>query len=113
MSLRFGGSAGLGVVERPDEILVADAHLDREGALPGGGGPAVEVEELGDDLGATKTPEARRSEHHGIQIALRHPREPGVDIAADVDDLEVGAPATQLSSAARRAGADPRPSGVC
>ena len=70
------------------------AHLDRERALAGRGRPVREVEELGPRLEPAEAAEAGGGEHHGVEVdSSVTQREPGVDVAADVDDLEVGAAA--------------------
>ena len=82
-----------------DGISYKWSDFDGEGTLARRGRPAVEVEQLGDDVSPAEAAEPCRREDHGIQIAFGHACEPRVDIAADVDDLEVGTAPTQLCRA--------------
>ena len=92
--------------------------LDGERALRRRGRPASTAEELGDRVEPAQPVEPGGGEHHGVEVALgviaADAPEPGVDVAADVDDLEVraaraaaapGAAASRCRRARRRAGA--------
>ena len=89
-------------LELPGAALAA--HLDRERALAGRGGPVGELEELGRGIRSPEAPRPGGGEHHRVESCPTSTRaEPRVDVAADVDDLEVGAGRAQLRDAARRA----------
>ena len=93
-----------------DWVRPAGAHLDRQGTLARRGRPGGQLEKLRFEGGQQPEPaEAGGREHDGIEIALHHATEPGVDVPADVDDVEVGAQRAQLRHPARRSGADAGP----
>ena len=80
----------------------------RERALTGSGRHLGEGERVGDGVGAAEPFETGGGEHHGVEVAVGDASETGVDVAADVDDLEVGTAGLQLRDTARRARADTR-----
>ncbi len=97
------------MVDAPHEMLVARAHLDGERALSRRGRPAVEVEQFRGRVQATDPLEAGGREDDRVERALRilvsDATEPGVDVAADVDEMQIGPAHRQLSATTRRSGA--------
>ena len=89
------------MVESADEALVAGAHLDGEGSLTGRRGPEVRVEVLRDDVGAAEAPQTRGGEDHRVEVTGGDPREAGLDVAADVDDLDIRPLPAQLRHSPR------------
>ena len=86
----------------------AGADLDGERALAGRGHIVVGAERLGDGVEPARAgpgPRGRARRRRGRRGATGA-REPGVDVAADVDDVEVGPGGAELGGAAGRAGAD-------
>ena len=84
----------------------SDAHLDGQRALAGGRRHDVGAERLGDRVQTTEPGEAGARQDHRVEV-VRDALEAGVDVAADVDDVQVRACGEQLGAAAGRAGADP------
>ena len=86
------------------------ADLERERALRGCGGPAPDVEQFGCVAEPPETFEAGRREHEPIDptvvVRVVQAPEPGVDIAADADDIEIGSSREQLGAAPGRARPD-------
>ena len=107
---RHGGRV-CGVVEHGERSASAGrrrrAALDRQRALPGGGQHLERVEHLGGLVERGRAGPARRGR---ARRRRRRPSatlpDPGVDVAADGDDLEAEAEGAQLGGPARRAGAD-------
>ena len=94
------------MVHAVEPLLLAGPRLDRESALPGRDRPGVEVQIFADLRFAPKADETSRREHHGVEFALGHTAEAGVDVAPNVDHLQVGTAGQQLRSAPGRPGAD-------
>ena len=91
--------------------LESGADLDGERALAGCGRHDVGAERLGDRVEPPEPGQSRAGEHDGVEVAgsgggAGDAAEAGVDVAADVDDVEVGAGGEELGRAAGRAGAD-------
>ena len=101
-----------GVVERPQHGVqfrgLLLGRLDRERALAGRGRPADELEELGHRVEPAEASRPAAASTTASRSPAADPAEAGVDVAADVDDLEVGASGLQLGHAAGRTRADPR-----
>ena len=72
-----------------------------------GGGPAIDSQVLGDGIIATQTLEACRGEDDGVEVGghtlpvAENARQARIDVAAQLDDLELGEPAAQLRPATR------------
>ena len=103
-----GRGAGRGVVERRErgDEVVAGAALDGEGALPGGPEASGEDRAPRSPRRATEAGQAGAGQHDGVVLTGCDLADPGVDVAADVDDLEAKAERGELGSPARRPGAD-------
>ena len=86
--------------------LVLDARLERQTALPGGGGHDLERERLA--LLAAQSGEAGRRQHERVVAALAQASQSGVDVPAQVLDAQVGPPGEELRAAAEAARADRR-----
>ena len=80
--------------------------LDGECPLADSGKHHVGAETLGDDISPAETTDAGSGEHNGIILTFLHFGDSGVDIAADVAEIEIGAEAGELRDAPERAGAD-------
>ncbi len=91
--------------------VVRAAALDRQRALAGGGQHLDGVDRLGDRVEAAEPGQPGARQDDGVELAVRDQPEPGVDVAADGDDLEAEAERAQLGGPPRRAGADPRAGG--
>ncbi len=113
------GEAGLGVVERGDGVADVDvvggfgedgigcgASLEGERALAGCGAELVEGKTLVDRFGAVEAVEAGAGEDEGVTVAGVELAESGVDVAAELDELHVGAQGEELGAAAWAGGAD-------
>ena len=80
------------------------AGLDRERSLTGRG---HELHEHATGLVSSAEPlEAREREHDRVELALGELAQPGVDVAAHADHLEVAADGADLCRAPQAAGAD-------
>ena len=87
-------------------VAVVGAPLERERALAGGGQHRVGVE---DGAGLARAPEPAQPgerEHDRVALAVGELAQAGVDVAAQVDDLEVGA-RPRAAAARRRSDAVP------
>ena len=91
--------------DHPAGFLVGGAALDPDRALRRGGEKLVERVA---DLAMMKPVEPGGGEQGGVAFARRKLGQPCVDIAANGDDVEVGADAEQLRGAARGRCADDR-----
>ena len=99
----------LAVVPARDEILLTDAHLQRQRTLPGLGQHHLGVEPE-PDLGVEPEPvETARGEHDGVEATLAPLAQPRVDVPAQRLDRERRLEREQLGPAAGRGGADPHP----
>ncbi len=90
------------MVASPSRTSIASAPW------PGSGRPRVDAEEVGDRAEPAEPFEAGDREDHRVEASVGDVREPGVDVAAKVDHLEVGTPREQLGATSRRTGADAR-----
>jgi hypothetical protein len=88
------------VIEPVEITDLAGTHLDRERPLRRGGRPPVDPQELGRRIQPPEPVEPRRREHDGIEV-VADALQPRVDVAADLDHVEVGPPRQQLRAAAR------------
>ena len=107
-ALGLDGGAGGRVVERGErrhQVGVGRAALDGQGALAGRGKHLERVEHLGDGVEPAEPREAGPGEQDRVE-PVAHLAQPGVDVAADLDDLEPETERVQLRGAPRRAGAD-------
>ena len=98
---------------------VGGAAFDRQGPLPGGGQHDVGLEVLADRVEPADPVQSGGGEHDGVEVAalaVHHgvgrvarqagdAAEPGVHVAADVPDVQVGPGGAQLGRAARGTGA--------
>ena len=113
------GQARRRVVDRGDALRqrsgCVGADLERQRALRGRGGPCADVEELGCLTEPPESLESRGGQHEPVHAAVIvgvvEAPQPGVDVAADADDLEIGSGREQLRAPARRPGAHARARG--
>ena len=95
----------------PSGPVTSATDLDREGALTRGGHDPLGVDQLGDAGPPAEARQAGSGEDDGVQAPGRtvvgHAGHPGVDVPADVDDLEVGPGHRELGAAPGGPGADP------
>ena len=91
--------------------MTRGTDLDREGALTRGGHDPLGVDQLGDAGLPAEAGQAGGGEDHGVQtpgrMVVGHAGHPGVDVPADVDDLQVGPGRCELGAAPGGPGADP------
>src|SRR5690606_6862033 len=105
------GGPGVRVVEHGEQSsgrVVVDAALAREGSLAGSGQHLDRVEDLGGLVRATQAEQTGAGQHDGVELTAGHPADPGVDVAAQLGDLDAEAERVELTDAARAAGADAR-----
>ena len=91
--LRGDAAARRFVVQRGEERfgqLVVVAALDSERALPDRRQRDLGLENPGRAMLETEPDEPGAREHDGVALAFVHLAEPGVDVAAHRDDLEIG-----------------------
>ena len=81
-------------------------HSHGERSLAGSGKHLERVEDLGGLVGAAEAQQAGAGEHDRVELAAGDLAEAGVDVAAEVDDLDPEAQGVAAGCAARRAGAD-------
>jgi hypothetical protein len=116
-ALGFDGEAGVWVFEEGNgvaEVGVAGfvdgvfgaAGFERECALAGGGTHLCGREALVNPLGAFEAVEASCGEDEGVALALFELAQAGVDVAADLDEGDVGAKGEELGAAAGAGRAD-------
>ena len=86
--------------------VVVGTGLDRQRTLPGSGQHLQRVEHLGRLVEPADPGQSGAGEHDRVVRTLADLADPGVHIAADVDDLQTEAEGVQLGGAAGRAGAD-------
>ncbi len=98
---------GEGLQQRCRRIVTA---LHGEGTLGRRREEGRHVEQLGDPILQPESPEPCSSEHDGVQVLARA-AQPGLDIAPDLHDGQVGTQGQQLRSPAWRTGADPGANG--
>ena len=79
--------------EGGDQGGITGPALDPERPLPGCG---QDGQFLSDPSREPEAAQPRRGQHHRIQVAGGHPGQPGVDVAADVDEDQVGTQGPQL-----------------
>lgn len=80
-------------------VVLVGTDLDGEGPLTGSARPEAQVEQLGRGVEPADPSESGRGEHDGVEVVL-DTGEPGVDVAADVHDVEVGPVRLELCHAA-------------
>jgi hypothetical protein len=105
------GGARLGVVESAENFGgfgIAKAAFGGNRALTDGGEKNIGRESFGDAIAPAETVEAGFGEEDGVVFTALRFAEAGVDIAAKVADIEVGANVAKLRLAAQAAGADAR-----
>jgi hypothetical protein len=103
------GGPGGPVVERGERLAqrgVVLAALDRERALARRGQELRRVEEVGGLADPAEPAQARVGQQHAVQPPGGDVADPGVDVAADRDHLEVRTQQPQLGRAAKGARAD-------
>ncbi len=88
------------------EGMLGAAGLEAEGSLAGGGGELVDRKSIVDVLGVAEAVEAGAGEDEGVGLALRPLAQAGVDVAAHLDEAEVGAKGEEHGLAARAGGGD-------
>ncbi|KZM36847.1 hypothetical protein OJAG_04270 [Oerskovia enterophila] len=95
-------------VERREGRQVRGPDLDAQGPLPGSGGHDAHVDDLGDRVEPAQAREPRVGEDDRVEVRVgaESAREARVDVAADVEHVEVGADREELGRAARGPGAD-------
>lgn len=101
------GEAGRGGGGRTGVI----AGLERERALSRRRGQRPQAEAEAGLAAAAEPLEAGRGEDEPVDLAAFALAQPRVDVAAELDDVEVGADGEQLRAAADARGSDPRPLG--
>ncbi len=118
-ALSGGGEAGRGAVERGNggvdrgvagwvvgvERAPGRTGFERERALAGRGGELVKGEALVDGVGAAESVEAGAGEDQGVAGAFFKFAQAGVDVAAELDELEIGAQGQELGATTRAGGA--------
>ncbi len=107
-SLGSHREAGPRIVEgkRSFESFAFFESFDGEGALGYGGANDVGAEDFADDVSPAESAKPGGGEDYGIVVPAFHFGDPGIDVAADVLDIEVGADAAKLGDAAEGTGAD-------
>ncbi len=86
--------------------VLRTSYLQGEGSLAGGWGEFVDGEALVDRLGAAEAVQAGGGEDEGVGLAFGPLAEAGVDVAAHLDEADVGAESKDHGLAARRSGRD-------
>ena len=86
--------------------MAGGAGFEREGALAGGGADLVGREAGVDGFGAAEAVEAGGGEDEGITLAFGELAQAGVDVAANLDEADVGTEGEELGAATRAGGAD-------
>ena len=120
-ALGSDGEAGLGVIEEGEGFeeervaggvgvgragMARGAGFERKSALAGCRADLLGGEAGVDRLGAAETVETGGGEDEGVTLALGEFAQAGVDVAANLDEADVGAEGEELSAAARAGGAD-------
>ena len=105
-----GRAVGEGA-EQAEGAGVVLAGLDGQGALAGGRGEGLRVERDGRVAGQPEAAQAGGGQDDRVQLAGVDAADPAVDVAADRDQLQVGAEPVQQGDPARAAGPDPGPWG--
>ena len=88
--------------------LVVLADLDADGALAHRRDHLLGGDVAGDAVGPAHAGDAGRREDDDVDLAVLGLAHAGVEVAAHVDDLDVGAKRAHLRDAAKRARAHPR-----
>ena len=102
-SLHLDGTAGRCVIDRRDQLggsLVAGTRLDGDATLPDRGHELVDRQVFGDAVGELEDLQGRGGHHDrptGGDLG-----EPGVDVAPQLDELQVGPDPSQLGAATHR-----------
>ncbi len=109
----LGGDAACarGVVDRLQEApgrVVRGAALDADGTLAGGRQHVLGRQDFRRRVGLAEALEAGHGEQRRIDLAIGELAHPGVDVAANRRDLEVGPPVEQDRLAPKRGGPDHR-----
>ena len=99
----------LRVVRGRDELLLADADLQRERALARLGKQLLRVEAMADLRAEPEPVEPAGGEDDGVEAALAALAQPGVDVSAERLDRERRLEREQLRAAAHRGRPDPHP----
>lgn len=109
------GQGGVGVVEgggpQVQARRVVRADLQGQRPLSGRGHKGVDGQQGADTLAVAQAVEARGRQQNGLEIARGQTLQPGVDIAAQQCDAQVGAQRQNLGLAPQAGGADPGPFG--
>src|SRR5690606_14708286 len=102
------GEGGGGVVQGagPGGVDVALARLQGQGALTRRGQEGVQRQALTDDLAEAETVEARTGQQDGVEVAVALPLQPGVDVAAQHFDVQVGTQGQRLRLTTQGGGAE-------
>jgi hypothetical protein len=87
------------------------AGLERERALPGRRGQRPQAEAEAGLAAAAEPLETGRGEDDPVDLAVGALPQPRIDVASQLDDVEVGTDGEQLRAAADARGSDPRPFG--
>src|SRR6266516_2111483 len=105
-SLGFYASPGLGVVGRPDEVLLAGAHLKRERTLSRLRDHLFRIEAVPDLACEVQAVEPAGSEDDRVEPAFAAFSQPRVDVAAQGLDRKCRLERKELRSPPDRSGAD-------
>ena len=103
----FGGDPGpcLGMLQALGDLkrgIAIVARLHRQRALAHGWTHHAGIEEFRDSIFQSQTPQSGRGENDGIVAAFIQFAQPGIDVAANVFDLQIGPASSKLRGAAQR-----------
>ena len=91
--------------------IVVDARLQDQCSLSGAGGHRLNRDRERDLRLSPEPPQPGGGEHYRVEVSLLELSKPGVDVAVQLLDPEVGARGEQLRAAPQARGPDPRPLG--
>ena len=106
LPLRLDATPRLGVVQRLHQLLLSDAHLQRERALACLGQQLLGSEAPADLVAEPEPVEAARGKHNRVEPALDALAQARVDVAAQRLDRQLGHEREQLRAPAHRRRAD-------
>ena len=92
-------------------VLVVRAALQADSPLPHRRQHPRRVEDFGDAVGEAEARQPRLRQHDRVEALLVELPQPRLDVAAEVDELQVRSAVEHLRPAAEAAGADRRPVG--
>ncbi len=104
IALRVSASSSFST--RVGGIGIVGAAFDADGALADGGQERVGRENFGDAMRGAEAVESGFGEHDGVVFAAFDFAEAGVDVAAEIANVEIGAKMKKLRAAAEATSAD-------